>query len=541
MSIGAWLAAARLAAIVLGAIALYELVRFAFLRTLRNRLHASVRTYVRRHGIDVDRFKFANRLYVKQELLNDPVIARAVAAHAEQTGEGAEATRQRVEAYVDEIVPFFNLATYFRMGLAVARAALSLLYDVVVDRGALARLDKRPAAVRIFLANHRSNADYVVMAYALRRHIAISYAVGEWARVWPLEGIFKSFGGYFVRRGHREALYHTVLSRYVQLISRHGVTQGIFLEGGLSRDGRMRPPRTGLLAYILRLMADPDCRGDVVFVPVGLNFDRVLEDRSLIGEARGRRERATLPVRLMSLARTSSWVVVAAAWNAVRWMTGQLKRNGYAGVSFGDAVGFGAWLEARGVTREAFAALPEDGYRDLVREFARTLHEAVARAVPATPVPLVCAALLRLRTGGLWPRPGDHLPPGVTGSPWAAETFAVARADLVQEVARLRESLVAEGRPVLEGREYADLAGERDALLTSRETRRAELLDVDRSIVEADAAARATDAALSLLARRKALHAVDGGRTVRVEPSGVELVVYYANALAPPDPGTAEK
>jgi len=74
--------------------------------------------------------------------------------------------------------------------------------------------------------NHRSNADYVVVAYVLARGVHVSYAVGEWARAWPLEYVFKSFGAYFIRRRFREPLYHTVLERYVQLITRNGVTQG---------------------------------------------------------------------------------------------------------------------------------------------------------------------------------------------------------------------------------------------------------------------------------------------------------------------------
>ena len=87
--------------------------------------------------------------------------------------------------------------------------------------------------------NHRSNADYVLVSYALAGDVAISYAVGEWARAFPLEHLFKSFGPYFIRRRYREPLYHAVLERYVQLITREGVTQGIFLEGGLTRDGRL--------------------------------------------------------------------------------------------------------------------------------------------------------------------------------------------------------------------------------------------------------------------------------------------------------------
>ena len=102
--------------------------------------------------------------------------------------------------------------------------------------------------------NHRSNADYVLVGYVLSGQVAISYAVGEWARAFPLEFIFKSFGAYFIRRKYREKLYHTVLEQYVQLITRNGVTQGIFLEGGLSRDGRLGKAKIGLFAELTLLL-----------------------------------------------------------------------------------------------------------------------------------------------------------------------------------------------------------------------------------------------------------------------------------------------
>ena len=115
-------------------------------------------------------------------------------------------------------------------------------------------------AVLVYLMNHRSNADYVLVSYALAGQVAISYAVGEWARAFPLEHIFKAFGSYFVRRKYREPLYHAVLERYVQLITREGVTQGIFLEGGLTRDGRLKSPKIGLLDYVLGIARDPAYR-----------------------------------------------------------------------------------------------------------------------------------------------------------------------------------------------------------------------------------------------------------------------------------------
>ena len=91
-------------------------------------------------------------------------------------------------------------------------------------------------------------------------------------------------GAYFIRRDSRDALYRKVLSRYVHMATASGVVQAIFPEGGLSRDGKLRPPKFGLLSYMVAAF-DPKGPKDVVFVPVGVNYDRVLEDRMLTSAA----------------------------------------------------------------------------------------------------------------------------------------------------------------------------------------------------------------------------------------------------------------
>lgn len=117
---------------------------------------------------------------------------------------------------------------------------------------------------------------------------ALSYAVGEWARVWPLQSLIRAMGAYFIRRRSRDGLYRKVLARYVAIATEAGVTQAVFPEGGLSLDGRLQPPKLGILSYIVD--GAQNAGRDVVFVPVALNYDRVLEDRVLI-EARRKGER----------------------------------------------------------------------------------------------------------------------------------------------------------------------------------------------------------------------------------------------------------
>jgi glycerol-3-phosphate O-acyltransferase len=298
----------------------------------------------------------------------------------------SEATvRRRVRTYLDEIIPHFNVLSYYKLGYNLAKVFVNLLYKVSVDyqdEPALTRIPRHDVVV--YLMNHRSNADYVVVAYVLARGVHVSYAVGEWARAWPLEYVFKSFGAYFVRRRFREPLYHTVLERYVQLITRNGVTQGIFPEGGLTRDGKLRPPKLGLLDYICRTVLDPAFDRDIWFVPVAMNYDRVLEDRSLIRELIDERDR---PGQLRQLATVLSYLLS----NTARLLTGRLKRYGRVAVNFGTPLSLRSWLRT---APEGVLAWPKERRLPELERLAREMLSRIGAIIPVTPVPLAAATLL---------------------------------------------------------------------------------------------------------------------------------------------------
>ena len=57
---------------------------------------------------------------------------------------------------------------------------------------------------------------------------------------------------------YREPLYHAILSTFVRTITKHGVTQGIFIEGGLTREGAFLKPKLGMLDYIVTSKRDPE-------------------------------------------------------------------------------------------------------------------------------------------------------------------------------------------------------------------------------------------------------------------------------------------
>ena len=122
----------------------------------------------------------------------------------------------------------------------------------------------------------------------------------------------------------------------MQTATANRVTQAMFLEGGLSRDGRIQPPRFGLLSYLVRAAARPDV-SDVVFIPVAINYDRVLEDRTLIA---GREGYGYGPSRLQAAITAARWI----GKNLVLYVRGRLQRFGYACVNVGEPISLKACL-----------------------------------------------------------------------------------------------------------------------------------------------------------------------------------------------------
>ena len=337
----------------------------------------------------IEPFKLTRRTEVHEQLMADSVIQDAIRTHAAEHDMSPGATNREVERYIREIVPFFNVLSYYHLGYSISRFLISMLYRVrITTRDSQAAKQIPSGDVVVYLMNHRSNADYVVVAFVLSGTVSISYAVGEWARTWPLEFVFKSFGSYFIRRRYRVPLYHAVLERYVQLITRNGVTQGIFPEGGLTRDGRLLPPKLGLLDYLVRTKTDPRFTGDIWLVPVGINYDRVLEDRTLIQERIiGSRPRGKL---------RQFWSVIHyLTRNVLRLALGRFQQYGEVAVAFGSPMSVRRWLDENGPN---ILSLPKAQRLSRMERLAQEALDQVGAVVPVTPVPLAAAALLHSGT-----------------------------------------------------------------------------------------------------------------------------------------------
>ena len=355
---------------------------------VRRRLNRLIDRVNQQLAVEIKPFQLTKRQVLIDRLVYDPQVVAAANDHARATNVPREVAMIEVHRYAREIVPTFNAYIYFRVGYSIARAVARFLYRVrlgFADERTLAGVPPNTAVV--FVMNHRSNMDYVLVAFLAAERTALSYAVGEWARIWPLQQLIRSMGAYFVRRNSNSPIYRRVLERYVHMATEAGVAQAMYPEGGLSRDGRLREPKLGLFDYMLKSF-DPKGTHDIVFVPVALNYDRVLEDRTLLRSL----DRET--------PRRSAWF---AARTALGFWLGQLGlmlrgrwfRFGYACVNFGGLISARDWLAVHaGPVGGDLRGLDKEQRFEIVGRLARDVMEEIARLIPVLPVSLIATVLL---------------------------------------------------------------------------------------------------------------------------------------------------
>ncbi|MDV4143258.1 MULTISPECIES: 1-acyl-sn-glycerol-3-phosphate acyltransferase [Shimia] len=344
---------------------LFPSVRWFF----RRRMEKAVSRLNERLERPIEPFKLLRRHDMIQRIVYSPDVSQAIADHAKEEGIPENVAFEQAKRYAREIVPSFSASTYFGFAIRAAKLLSRALYRVRLgyfDEAGIQNIPKDSTVV--FVMNHRSNMDYVLVTYLAAERSALAYAVGEWARVWPLSRLIKAMGAYFIRRQSRNALYRKVLARYVRLATDGGVTQAMFPEGGLSVDGGLHPPKLGLLKYIVDGF-DPAIR-DVVFVPVALNYDRVLEDRILIAAQDKKRRRFRARISVIA------GFLLKQLWLRLR---GRYHRFGYAAVSFGEPLSLAAF------------AARQDG--DVAEPLAEALMARISDVVPALPVPLVASII----------------------------------------------------------------------------------------------------------------------------------------------------
>ncbi len=200
----------------------------------------------------------------------------------------------------------------------------------------------------------------------------------------PLNLLIKGLGGYFVRRESNDPLYRKVLERYIHMATREGVCQAVYLEGGLSRDGSFGRPKLGFLDYLLRTF-DSEADRDIVFIPIGINYDHVLEDLNMLAWTDPHNRRKGAWFHLGNVLRFLRLNLFAGGAERFR-------RNGYASVNFGIPRSAREFARTHNVS---FKSLAKEQRFQQVAILADELMSAIRHVMPVLPVPLIATVFVR--------------------------------------------------------------------------------------------------------------------------------------------------
>lgn len=182
--------------------------------------------------------------------------------------------------------------------MRVLKGVLDVFWRSVYDRVDLLHVDRTHDLATthtiIYLPNHRSHIDYLILSYLLFvKGIAIPHiAAGDNLDLPILGGLLRRCGAFFMRRSYRDdPEYRTVLADYVLLLLNAGHSVEFFIEGTRSRPGWTLEPRLGLLQMIIEIQEREPTR-PIALVPVYTAYERLIESESYRAELLGESKRS---------------------------------------------------------------------------------------------------------------------------------------------------------------------------------------------------------------------------------------------------------
>ncbi|MDQ3945712.1 MAG: 1-acyl-sn-glycerol-3-phosphate acyltransferase, partial [Actinomycetota bacterium] len=287
-----------------------------------------------------------------------------VAALAAQTGRAVAEVATEAAAALTEMASSQNplaLAAWRQLERVAARA-----YRIDVDTSRLDELRRLGRkGTLVFLPSHRSYMDALLLRSALDEHgFPPNHILGGInVAFWPVGPIGKRAGLVFIRRRVRDdPVYRFVLREYVSWLVRKRFNLEWYIEGGRTRTGKLRPPRLGLLAYLVEAFRTAMApTGDVHLVPVAIVYDQLYEVRTMAAEEHGAEKRPE-----------------SLGW-ALGYARAQGRGLGAAHVRFGEPL-------------ELAGGLAECGQS--VEKLAFEMCHRINRATPLTANALVSLALL---------------------------------------------------------------------------------------------------------------------------------------------------
>lgn len=206
-------------------------------------------------------------------------------------GNSEKKLRRKAYGYFREIAADFSIV-YIRFFKATNDYLFRKIFDGIhFDIEDFKRLREASSKGPIILVpSHKSHMDYIIISsmFYHNKLIPPHILAGSNLTFFPMGKIFRRSGAFFMRRTFKGLnLYASVFKQYVKSLINEGYTIEFFIEGTRSRTGKVVQPKMGMLKYLIEAI-DEGYNKDLVFAPLTVNYDRILEENSYLKELKGK-------------------------------------------------------------------------------------------------------------------------------------------------------------------------------------------------------------------------------------------------------------
>ena len=233
-----------------------------------------------------------------EKVLYHPNVLKAIEEQAQKEGVSEEYLKRKAYKYFREIAADYSIYYIKAFSILFDLIFKKIFNGITFDPEGLKLLREASQRGTVVLTPcHKSHMDYIILSYILfKNQITPPHiAAGANLAFFPMGTIFRHSGAFFLRRSFKGlALYPVVFKQYLKTLVQESYSIEFFIEGGRTRTGRLVYPKLGILHYLVNAV-DEHYNNDLIFIPISIGYDRVLEENSYAQELKGKnKEKETM-------------------------------------------------------------------------------------------------------------------------------------------------------------------------------------------------------------------------------------------------------
>jgi len=340
--------------------------------TLRNRLLEQMN----RHRQSITGPVVKTREELKELILRNERFQDFMKRYAQSQKKDISEIYKKADAYLNEIAADYSVTFIQILSIILGWVWKTMFDGITLDMEGLHRVKSAATkAPLVFVPCHKSHFDYLILNYLLFTNNIPSphVAAGRNLAFWPMGTLFRKSGAFFIKRTfHGAKLYTAIFSGYIHMLIDQGFNIEFFIEGGRSRTGKLVLPKTGLVSILLDAYKNGVCQ-DLMFVPVYIGYDRLLEETAFLNELEGIQKKQE------------------SFWQLIRARKVLKKRYGRIYVQFAEPISLEGLVSR---SNPSLQEMDQAEYQALGRNLSYRIINAINAVSVVTPQALTACAIL---------------------------------------------------------------------------------------------------------------------------------------------------